>query len=74
MFAAAKRAAFMTAAVKEGGWPRMDNIYLQGKTLGIIGTGHIGAEMASQMLTRYMILEFQVIEEEFFTEVTPRVR
>ncbi len=46
MFAAAKRSAFMTAAVKEGGWPRMDNIYLQGKTLGIIGTGHIGAEMA----------------------------
>ncbi len=46
MFAAAKRAAFMTAAVKEGGWPRMDSIYLQGKTLGIIGTGHIGAEMA----------------------------
>ena len=46
MFAAAKRSAFMTTAVKEGGWPRMDNIYLQGKTLGIIGTGHIGAEMA----------------------------
>ena len=46
MFAAAKRAAFMTAAVKAGGWPRMDSIYLQGKTLGIIGTGHIGAEMA----------------------------
>ena len=46
MFAAAKRAAFMTSAVKDGGWPRMDNIYLQGKTLGIIGTGHIGAEMA----------------------------
>ena len=46
MFAAAKRAAFMTTAVKTGGWPRMDNIYLQGKTLGIIGTGHIGAEMA----------------------------
>ena len=46
MFAAAKRAAFMTTAVKEGGWPRMDNIYLRGKTLGIIGTGHIGAEMA----------------------------
>ena len=46
MFAAAKRAAFMTTAVKEGGWPRMDNIYLQGKMLGIIGTGHIGTEMA----------------------------
>ena len=46
MFALAKRAAFLTAAMKTGGWPRMDNVYLQGKTLGIIGTGHIGAEMA----------------------------
>ena len=46
MFALAKRAAFLTMSMKVGGWPRMDNIYLQGKTLGIIGTGHIGAEMA----------------------------
>ena len=46
MFALAKRAAFLTTAMKTGGWPRMDNIYLQGKTLGIIGTGHIGTEMA----------------------------
>ena len=45
MFALAKRAAFLTASMKIGRWPRMDNIYLQGKTLGIIGTGHIGAEM-----------------------------
>jgi D-3-phosphoglycerate dehydrogenase len=46
MFAAAKRAAFLTAAVKDGKWPRMDNIMLQGKTLGIVGTGNIGCEMA----------------------------
>ncbi len=46
MFALAKRAAFMTSALKAGEWPRMDNMYLQGKTLGIIGTGHIGSEMA----------------------------
>lgn len=46
MFALAKRAAFLTAAMKAGGWPRMDNVYLQGKTLGIVGTGHIGGEMA----------------------------
>ena len=46
MFGLAKRSAFLTAAMKAGGWPRMDNVYLQGKTLGIIGTGHIGAEMA----------------------------
>ena len=46
MFALAKRAAFMTSSLKDGNWPRMDNMYLQGKTLGIIGTGHIGSEMA----------------------------
>ncbi len=46
MFALAKRAAFLTASMKAGDWPRMDNVYLQGKTLGVIGTGHIGAEMA----------------------------
>ncbi|MBI1930114.1 hypothetical protein HYR99_38425 [Candidatus Poribacteria bacterium] len=46
MFAAAKRAAFFTAQMKAGRWPRMDNIFLQGKTLGVIGTGNIGSEMA----------------------------
>ncbi len=46
MFALAKRAAFMTSAMQAGKWLRMDNVYLQGKTLGVIGTGHIGSEMA----------------------------
>lgn len=46
MFALAKRTAYMTSGLKMGKWYRMDNVYLQGKTLGIIGTGHIGAEMA----------------------------
>jgi len=46
MFAVSKRAAYLTAEMKKGGWPRIDNVMLQGKTLGIIGTGAIGAEMA----------------------------
>ncbi len=46
MFALAKRSAYLTQSLKAGKWPRMDNVYLQGKTLGIIGTGHIGSEMA----------------------------
>ena len=46
MFAVAKRAAYYTAQMKQGGWPRMDNITLRGKTLGIVGVGSIGAEMA----------------------------
>ena len=45
MFALAKRAAHFTAEVKAGRWPRIDSFYLQGKTLGVIGTGNIGAEM-----------------------------
>jgi D-3-phosphoglycerate dehydrogenase len=46
MLAAAKRAWFQTAELKAGRWTRMDNVYLHGKTLGVIGTGHIGGAMA----------------------------
>ena len=44
--AIAKRVAFQTAELKAGRWTRMDNIFLAGKTLGIVGTGTIGAQMA----------------------------
>lgn len=46
MFAVAKRAAYQTAEMKAGRWTRMENVYLQGKTLGVIGTGNIGGELA----------------------------
>lgn len=46
MLAAARRVAFQTAEMKAGRWTRRDNVYLSGKTLGIVGTGPIGAEMA----------------------------
>ena len=46
MLATAKRIAFQTAEMKSGRWTRMENIYLRGKTLGIVGTGPIGAAMA----------------------------
>ncbi|HAA76279.1 TPA: 3-phosphoglycerate dehydrogenase [Candidatus Latescibacteria bacterium] len=46
MLAVSKRAAYLTAEMKKGGWPRIDSVMLQGKTLGIVGTGAIGAEMA----------------------------
>ena len=36
----------MTTGMKAGKWIRMDNVFLQGKVLGIVGTGSIGAEMA----------------------------
>ena len=46
MFAAAKRAAYQTAELKAGRWGRMESIFLQNKTLGIIGTGSVGGELA----------------------------
>ena len=46
MFAVAKQAAVQTSALKEGRWLLPTNVMLQGKRLGIVGTGAIGAEMA----------------------------
>ncbi len=46
MFAAAKRAAFQTAELKAGRWTLMQNLTLQGKTIGIIGAGNVGREVA----------------------------
>ena len=46
MLALAKRAAFQTLQLKSGRWPGGNNVYLQGKVLGIVGTGHIGTAVA----------------------------
>lgn len=46
MWDAAKSFARMDRGVRAGGWPRTDGIELTGKTLGLIGFGGIGAEMA----------------------------
>jgi D-3-phosphoglycerate dehydrogenase len=48
MLAAAKRVVFQTGELRAGRWgTRIDNIYLNGKTLGVIGAGPIGARMAA---------------------------
>ncbi len=46
VMAVAKQAAFQTAEVKAGRWNKPFNVYLAGKTLGIVGTGNIGAGVA----------------------------
>ncbi|MDE0121549.1 MAG: NAD(P)-binding domain-containing protein [bacterium] len=46
MFAVAKRAAYQTIELKSGRWRRRENVFLQGKTLGVVGTGNIGSELA----------------------------
>lgn len=46
MFAAAKRVAFQTGELKAGRWTLKQNVMLAGKTLGVIGTGNVGREVA----------------------------
>jgi phosphoglycerate dehydrogenase-like enzyme len=46
MLAVAKRAWFQTSELKSGRWTSLDNVFLRGKTLGLIGAGSIAAEMA----------------------------
>jgi phosphoglycerate dehydrogenase-like enzyme len=46
LFTVAKRAAFQTAEIRAHKWTRRMNLGVQGKVLGIVGTGNIGAEMA----------------------------
>jgi D-3-phosphoglycerate dehydrogenase len=46
LLAASKRAWFQTNELKQGRWTGMQNIYLRGKTLGLVGAGPIAAEMA----------------------------
>ena len=46
MFAAAKRAAWYTEMTRKGEWVKQDGVFLGDKTIGIVGTGNIGAEMA----------------------------
>src|SRR5439155_6406979 len=47
MLACAKRVVFQSDELRAGRWgTRIDNVYLHGKTLGVIGAGPIGARMA----------------------------
>jgi D-3-phosphoglycerate dehydrogenase len=45
MFAVAKRAWYQTNELKHGRWMAHNNVYLRGKTLGVVGAGDTGAEM-----------------------------
>ncbi len=46
VFAAARQIATMHGIVRSGGWRPMQGMELKGKTLGVVGLGGIGREMA----------------------------
>jgi len=45
MFSVAKRVSFHTSELRAGRWTKMDSVLLNGKTLGVIGTGNVGKEV-----------------------------
>jgi phosphoglycerate dehydrogenase-like enzyme len=46
ILATARRTAYQTRLLRQGGWRTADNVYLRGKMLGIVGAGPIGTELA----------------------------
>ncbi len=46
MWAAARSLAQMDRSIRTGDWPRLEGVQLTGKSLGLIGFGGIGAEVA----------------------------
>ncbi|MQG18865.1 MAG: glycerate dehydrogenase [SAR202 cluster bacterium] len=46
MFSLAKRTAYQTVQIKKGNWSSIPNYFLNGKTIGLIGTGNIGSKIA----------------------------
>jgi D-3-phosphoglycerate dehydrogenase len=46
IMAAAKQSVAVDQQVRRGNWPRAQTVLLRGKTLGLIGTGAIGREVA----------------------------
>jgi D-3-phosphoglycerate dehydrogenase len=58
---------FADRSVKEGGWPRMVGVQINGKVLGIIGLGQIGKRVAKRALGFDMrILAYDVFKDEAF--------
>ncbi|MCX7966411.1 MAG: phosphoglycerate dehydrogenase [Syntrophorhabdaceae bacterium] len=49
MLGLARKICFACASTKKGEWPRIDGVGLKGKTVGIIGFGSIGKEVAKRL-------------------------
>jgi D-3-phosphoglycerate dehydrogenase / 2-oxoglutarate reductase len=47
LFAVARKIAFVDRSVRAGGWPSIAGLELQDKTIGILGMGSIGVDVAS---------------------------
>ena len=65
----ARTIPFADRSVKEGGWPRLVGIQINGKVLGIIGLGQIGKKVAKRATGFDMkVLSYDVVKDEVFAK------
>ncbi|MFC1861967.1 phosphoglycerate dehydrogenase [Chloroflexota bacterium] len=65
----ARNIPFADCSVKEGGWPRIVGVQLNGKVLGIIGLGQIGKKVAKRALGFDMkVIAHDVLKDEAFAQ------
>jgi len=65
----ARSIPFADRSVKEGGWPRIVGIQLNGKVLGIIGLGQVGKLVAKRASGFDMkVLAYDVVKDEVFAQ------
>ena len=65
----ARSIPFADRSVKEGKWPRMVGVQVNGKVLGIIGLGQIGKKVAKRALGFDMrVLAYDVFKDEAFAK------
>lgn len=69
MFALARKITHADAEVKVGGWPRLVGRQIGGKTLGIVGMGRIGKEVAKMALALGMkVVAFDIFPDKAFSK------
>lgn len=65
----ARNIPFADRSVKEGGWPRIVGIQVNGKVLGIIGLGQIGKRVAKRASGFDMkVLAYDIFKDEGFAQ------
>jgi D-3-phosphoglycerate dehydrogenase len=66
--AVARKIPFADRSIRDGAWPRVVGVQLNGKVLGIIGLGQVGKKVARRALGFDMrVLTYDVIKDEEFS-------
>lgn len=70
MLSLARKIPYANNIVKSGGWPQIIGYELRGKTLGLVGTGKVGKEVAkrAQYGFKMKVLAYDIFEDKEWTD------